>query len=333
LIGKGGLIISDSLNHASLVIGCRLSGATVRVFKHNDIRALENQLKDAITYGQPGTHLPWTKIMIMVEGLYSMEGDIVKLPDIIALKKKYKAYLYVDEAHSIGCLGNTGRGVCEYWGVDHKDVDILMGTFTKSFAAVGGYIASSKEIIDTVRANSYSSFYDTAMTSVCCQQILSAFTVIKGEDGKNIGREKIATLRRNSIEVRSRLKEKGFIVYGDYDSPVIPILVYWPSRLISFSRMCLENGLAIVVVGAPATSMFSCRVRLCMTSSHTMEDIEEALKLLESIGDICFIRFNKERNIPYQSLLPLKMKPARNPLKSIDTESVNLPKQFVTTIN
>jgi len=330
LIGKGGLILSDSLNHASLVVGCRLSGATTRVFQHNDLRGLENLLKEAIIYGQPGTRLPWTKIIIMVEGLYSMEGDIVKLPEIVALKKKYKTYLYVDEAHSIGSLGNTGRGVCEYWGVDHKEVDVLMGTFTKSFAAVGGYIAASQEVIDCVRSYSYSGYYDTAMTAVCCQQILSAFGVINGDECKNTGKEKIATLRRNSIEVRSRLKEKGFIVYGDYDSPVIPVLIYWPSRLIAFSRLCLKSGLAVVVVGAPATSMYTCRVRLCMTSAHSMEDIEEAIKRLEIIGGICFMRFNKGR-IPYKSLLP-SIKPTRS-LKVLDKDGVNLPKQFVTTIN
>jgi serine palmitoyltransferase len=341
-IGKGGLIISDSLNHASLVVGCRLSGSTVRVFRHNDVKELEQKLQEAIIYGQPGTHLPWTKIIIMVEGLYSMEGDVCKLPEIIALKKKYSAYLYVDEAHSIGSLGKSGRGVCEYWGIDHAEVDILMGTFTKSFAAVGGYLASSKKIIDSVRATCYSSFYDTSMTPVCCQQILSAFRLIMGEDGKTEGRDKIAALRRNSIEVRSRLKEKGFICLGDYDSPVIPILIYWPSRLISFSRMCLKNGVAVVVVGAPATSMFSCRARLCMTAAHTSEDIDEALKLMEQAGSICFIRYNQASSFfSWPSSWSKRLLPSFKPsvaisphhLKALDKSEVNLPKQFVTTIN
>jgi len=193
LIGKGGLIVSDSLNHASLALGCRLSGATIKIFQHNDPHDLERVLKQAIQHGQPrkfGTYKPWNKILIIVEGLYSMEGDIVCLPEIIALKKKYKAFLYVDEAHSIGSLGKSGRGVCEYWGVNHSDVEVLMGTFTKSFASCGGYIAADQHLIDALRSSSVNGFYDTAMPSVCAQQILSALKVLKGEDGTDLGQKK-----------------------------------------------------------------------------------------------------------------------------------------------
>ncbi|PIK60900.1 putative serine palmitoyltransferase 2 [Apostichopus japonicus] len=118
LVGKGSLIISDKLNHASLILGIRLSGAAVRVFEHNDVKSLEKVLKKAVVEGQPRTHRPWKKILIIVEGVYSMEGSIVRLRDIIALKKKYKAYLYLDEAHSIGAMGKSGKGVVEYWGID-----------------------------------------------------------------------------------------------------------------------------------------------------------------------------------------------------------------------
>lgn len=105
---------------------------------------LEAKLQEAIFKGQPKSGAPWKKILIIVEGIYSMEGSIVKLPEVVALKKKYKAYLYLDEAHSVGAMGKNGRGVLDYFGVDPKDVDILMGTFTKSFASSGGYIAGSK---------------------------------------------------------------------------------------------------------------------------------------------------------------------------------------------
>src|SRR3989338_931757 len=111
------------------------------------MKHLEKVLRESIADGQPRTHRPWKKIIILVEGIYSMEGDIVNLPAIIDLKKKYKCYLYVDEAHSIGALGKTGGGVVQYWGLDPQDVDILMGTFTKSFASVGGYIASNLDLI------------------------------------------------------------------------------------------------------------------------------------------------------------------------------------------
>jgi len=130
LMGPGTLIISDSLNHTSIVNGARSSPALIRVFKHNNPDQLELILKESIVNGQPCGR-PWTKILVMVEGIYSMEGHICRLPEIVRVCKKYKAYLYVDEAHSIGALGATGRGVCELTGVDPADVDILMGTFTK----------------------------------------------------------------------------------------------------------------------------------------------------------------------------------------------------------
>lgn len=137
--GKGSLIISDTLNHNSIVTGARDSSARIVTFKHNDPADLERVLRKNIVEGQPRTHRPWTKIFIIVEGIYSMEGEIGRLPEIVAIKKKYKAYLYVDEAHSIGALGKTGKGVCEQTGVNPADVDVLMGTFTKAFGSVGGY--------------------------------------------------------------------------------------------------------------------------------------------------------------------------------------------------
>lgn len=163
LVGKGCLILSDELNHASLVLGSRLSGATIKVFKHNDTSDLEAKIKKAIIEGHPVTRRPWKKILIIVEGVYSMEGSIVRLPEIIEIKKKYKAYLYLDEAHSIGAVGPRGRGVVDFYGCDPKDVDILMGTFTKSFGSAGGYIAGKASLIDYLLDNSHSNCYASSM--------------------------------------------------------------------------------------------------------------------------------------------------------------------------
>merc|ERR1739848_633152 len=127
LVDNKSLIISDQCNHASIVTGCRLAGATIRVFKHNDMRDLEKVLRRAVLEGNPKRlNRPWNKILIIVEGIYSMEGTICDLQAVVELKKKYNAYLYLDEAHSIGALGASGRGCCEYTGVDPKDVDIMM---------------------------------------------------------------------------------------------------------------------------------------------------------------------------------------------------------------
>jgi serine palmitoyltransferase len=187
LMGKGDLLISDQMNHASLVTGAKLSGATVRVFKHNDMKSLENVLRRAVTEGQPRRLRAWRKILIMVEGVYSMEGSVCKLPEIVRLKKKYKAYVYLDEAHSIGAMGPTGRGVCEYWGVDPADIDIMMGTFTKSFGAAGGYIAANHDVINYLREASHSTTYAASVPAPVAQQIISSMTIIMGDDGTNEG--------------------------------------------------------------------------------------------------------------------------------------------------
>ena len=185
--GKGCLIISDELNHSSLVFGSRLSGATIKIFKHNDSKDLEVVLREAIAQGQNRTHRPWKKILVVVEGLYSMEGNIVCLPEILDLKKKYKFYLYLDEAHSIGALGPNGRGVCDYFGVDPGEVDLLMGTFTKSFGAAGGYIAGKKVIIDSLRLNSHSSVYAESISIPVIQQIYTSMKIIMGSIGGEEG--------------------------------------------------------------------------------------------------------------------------------------------------
>lgn len=145
LLSPGCLVVSDEKNHASIILGIRLSGATTKVFKHNNMKDLERVLRTNVVNGNnKNGGKPWRKIMIIVEGVFSMEGSIVRLPEIIALKKKYKAYLYLDEAHSIGAMGPNGGGAVDYFGVNPNDVDILMGTFTKSFGSAGGYIAGSK---------------------------------------------------------------------------------------------------------------------------------------------------------------------------------------------
>jgi serine palmitoyltransferase len=141
---------------------------------------LEEKIKFNIIAGQPKTGRPWRKIIIMVEGIYSMEGTIVNLPEVIRLKRKYKCYVYVDEAHSIGAIGHRGRGVCDYYGCDPTDVDVLMGTFTKSFGAAGGYIAGRKTIIHHIVTKSHSHIYCTAMANCIALQIICAINVIMG---------------------------------------------------------------------------------------------------------------------------------------------------------
>jgi len=293
---KGTLIISDTLNHASIVCGCKDSSATVRLFKHNDPEDLEKVLRESIVYGQPKTRRPWSKIIIVVEGVYSMEGEICRLPEIIAIKKKYKAYLYVDEAHSIGALGKGGRGVCEHWRVNPSEVDILMGTFTKAFGSVGGYIASSKEVIDCIRHNSYSSIYGTSMSPPCAQQALAALKVIMGEDGTNEGELRLKQLHDNSNFFRKNLKKMGFHVFGDNDSPIVPMMIYHPGKLPGLSRTLLDIGIGVVVVGYPVTPLLLGRLRFCISAAHTKEDLEWALKHINDVGEMVWAKYGIKKD-------------------------------------
>jgi len=204
LVGKGCLLISDALNHTSIVNGSRASGANIRAFKHNDEKDLEYVLRESIAGGQPRTRRPWRKILVMIEGIYSMEGEICNLKKIVAVCKKYGVYVYVDEAHSIGALGSTGRGVCEQCGVDPKDVDILMGTFTKSFGGMGGYIAGDKKLINYLRKTSAGSVYHNSLSTVVCKQCIVSLKIMMGLDGSNIGQQKIKKLKENCNYLRKK---------------------------------------------------------------------------------------------------------------------------------
>jgi len=290
LVDRGCLILSDELNHASLVLGCRLSGAVVRIFKHNNMEDLEAKLSDAIINGQPRTHRPWKKFLIIVEGVYSMEGSIVNLPGILKLKEKYKAYLFLDEAHSIGALGERGRGVTEYFGIHPRNVDIMMGTFTKSFGAAGGYIAGSKALVEHIRAYSHSACYAPSMSPPVCEQILTSLNIIATTDD---GKRRIAQLARNSRNFRQGLKKIGCIVYGNDDSPVVPALIYSPCKIAAFSREMLAKGFAVVVAGFPATPLVESRARFCMSAALSDKQIEESLKCMDELTSLLLLKHSK----------------------------------------
>lgn len=277
---KDSLILSDEYNHASLIKGIQLSKSKVIVFRHNDMKDLEKKLEFNITQGVPETHRPWKKIFVIVEGLYSMEGSIVNLRKIIELKEKYKFYIFMDEAHSVGAMGKTGRGICEHLGVSHSDVDLLMGTFSKSFGGFGGYIAANKDIINFLKTDSDFSLYGEQMAPIVTIQILSCLRKIIADNSL------ITKLHRNTRIARDALKSLGFYMLGDRDSPIIPILIPVPGKIGEFSRLCLERGLAVVVVGYPATPILLNRVRLCMSASHSTQDLDFMIKVVDQVGSL-----------------------------------------------
>ncbi|KAH8341362.1 hypothetical protein KR059_004130 [Drosophila kikkawai] len=298
LLGPNCLVISDEKNHASIILGLRLSGATTKVFKHNNMRDLERVLRQGVCYGNPKNGgKPYKKVMILVEGIFSMEGSIVRLPEIIALKKKYKAYLYLDEAHSIGAMGSHGKGVTDYFNVDPKDVDILMGTFTKSFGSAGGYLAGSKKLIDFLRTNSHAHCYASSISPPIAQQIMTSMKTIMGEDGTEIGRRKIMQLARNTRYFRRRLAQLGVITYGHEDSPVVPMLVYLFSKIGAVVRTLTTRHIAVVGAGFPATPIMEGRIRFCLSAAHTKDQLDYALEAIDEIADDLGLKYsNKPRD-------------------------------------
>lgn len=298
LLSKGCLVLSDEKNHASLILGLRLSGATTRVFKHNNVNHLEELLKNAIVFGQPDGGQPWKKIVIVVEGIYSMEGSIVHLPEIIALKKKYKAYLYLDEAHSTGAMGKRGRGVSDYYEIDPREVDILMGTFTKSFGSSGGYIAGTKDLINHIRIHSHAHTYAVSMSPPIAQQIITSMKIISGEDGTNAGKNRIKQLARNTRYFRKRLNQIGVITYGNEDSPVVPMLVYLFSKIGAVVRTLTTKNIATVGVGFPATPVMEGRIRFCLSAAHTKEQLDYVLTHIQEISDKLGLAYSRKPRDP-----------------------------------
>jgi serine palmitoyltransferase len=160
-----------------------------------------------------------------------MEGTMPPLPEIIAIKKKYKAYLYLDEAHSIGAVGPTGRGVVEHFGCNPKDIDVLMGTFTKSFGSAGGYVAGPLKLINYLKHQSHAHCYASSMCPAVCLQITKTLEILMGIDGTDQGVKRIRQLRENIIYFRDKLIKMGFIVFGNKASPVVPAMLYMPTKV------------------------------------------------------------------------------------------------------
>lgn len=294
LVEKGCLILSDELNHASIRFGARLSGASIQVFSHNNMANLEKKLREAISQGQPRTHRPWKKILVTVEGLFSMEGTMCNLPKILELKKRYKFNLFVDEAHSIGAIGPNGRGVCDYFHVDPAEVDILMGTFTKSFGANGGYVAADKAVIDKLRATNAGQIFGEAPAPAVLAQIYSSLRLIADEDPLHPGqgRERIQRLAFNSRYLRLGLKRLGFIVYGHDDAPIVPLMLYNPAKMPAFSHEMLRRKISVVVVTYPATPLELSRVRFCLSAAHTKDDLDHLLRVCDEIGNALRLKYS-----------------------------------------
>ena len=267
LVGKNDYIICDDRDHASIVDGRRLSFATQLKYKHNDMADLEKHLQrcepDAIK-------------LVVVDGVFSMEGDLCKLPEIVELKKKYPGTaIMVDEAHGLGVFGRQGRGVCDHFGLT-KDVDLIMGTFSKSLASIGGFIAADSSIINWLRHTVRTYIFSASCTPAAAAAAREALHIIQQEP------ERLQALWDVTNYALSRFREEGFEI-GDTESPIIPLYVRDTEKTFKAVAMAFNEGVFINPVIPPACAPQDTLVRYALMANHTHEQVDESVEKLKKV--------------------------------------------------
>ncbi|MCF0209303.1 MAG: aminotransferase class I/II-fold pyridoxal phosphate-dependent enzyme [Bacteroidaceae bacterium] len=266
VVGRNDYIICDDRDHASIVDGRRLSFARQLHYKHNDMDDLENILKG----------LPYDAVkLIVVDGVFSMEGDLCNLPKIVELKHKYNCSIMVDEAHGIGVFGRQGRGVCDHFGLT-DEVDLIMGTFSKSMASIGGFIAADSDTINFLRHTCRTYIFSASNTPAATAAALEALHIIKSEP------ERIEKLWDVTGYALKRFKEEGFEI-GDTESPIIPLYVRDPEKTFVVTAIAFERGVFINPVIPPACAPQDTLVRYALMATHTKEQVERSVQILKKI--------------------------------------------------
>lgn len=263
LVGRGDYIICDDRDHASIVDGRRLSFATQLKYKHNDMESLEKELQKCE---------PDAVKLIVTDSVFSMEGDLANLPEIVRLKKKYNASIYVDEAHGIGVFGKEGRGLCDYYGVT-KDVDVIMGTFSKSLASIGGFCAADETVINWLRHNARSYIFQASNTPAATAAAREAIRIIKSEPGRQ---QRLWDITNYSLK---RFREEGFEI-GDTHSPIIPLYVRDTDKTFEVTKLAFDEGVFINPVIPPACAPHDTLVRFALMATHTKEQVDFAIEKL-----------------------------------------------------
>ena len=270
ILGKEDLIISDELNHASIIDGCRLSRATIKVFKHKDLADCERVLKE--TENWPG------KKLLITDGVFSMEGDIADLPKLCDLAERFNCIMMVDDAHSSGVLGNRGRGTIDHCGV-HGRVDIQVGTLSKAIGAIGGYVCGSKDLIDFLyhraRPFLFSTSHPPSVTATC----QAAFELLDSEAGEKL----IKKLWANTKFFKNKLKKLGFKT-GASETPITPILVGDAGKAFEFSRELFAEGVLAMAIGFPTVPEGKARLRTIVTATHKRADLGHATEIIGRVG-------------------------------------------------
>ena len=267
VVGKGDYIICDDRDHASIVDGRRLSFARQLHYKHNDMEDLERVLQ---TLPDDGVKL------IVVDGVFSMEGDLAKLPEIVELKRKYpNIAIMVDEAHGIGVFGKQGRGVCDHFGLT-DDVDLIMGTFSKSMASIGGFIASDADTINYLRHACRTYIFSASNTPAATAAAMEALHIILKEPERI---EKLWAVTRYALR---RFREEGFEI-GETESPIIPLYVHDIEKTFKVTALAFEAGVFINPVIPPACAPQDTLVRFALMATHTEEQVERGVQALKKI--------------------------------------------------
>lgn len=264
VVGRGDYIICDDRDHASIVDGRRLSFATQLHYKHNDMEDLERVLQK----------LPKEAIkLIVVDGVFSMEGDLAKLPEIVELKHKYNCSLMVDEAHGLGVFGKQGRGVCDHFGLT-DEVDLIMGTFSKSLASIGGFIAGDADTINFLRHSCRTYIFSASDTPAATAAALEALHILQEESSRL---EHLWDVTNYALK---RFKEEGFEI-GDTESPIIPLYVRDIEKTFMVTKLAFDNGVFINPVIPPACAPQDTLVRFALMASHTQEQVERGVQILK----------------------------------------------------
>ncbi len=270
ILGKDDLILSDELNHASIIDGCRLSKATIKVFKHKDVADCERLCKE--TENWPGHKL------LITDGVFSMDGDIAPLPELCDLAEKFNCIMMVDDAHSSGVLGRNGRGTIDHLGC-HGRVHIQVGTLSKAIGAMGGYVCGSRELIDFLYLRARPFLYSTGHPPSVVATCQAAFTLLDSPVGEKL----IKKLWSNTKFFQRRMKKLGFSI-GASQTPITPIHVGEAAKAFEFSRCLYDAGVYAPPVGFPTVPEGKARLRAIVTATHKRADLERASEIIAEVG-------------------------------------------------
>jgi len=270
VLGKEDLIISDELNHASIIDGARLSRATIKVFKHKDVNDCERILQEHASF--PG------KKLIITDGVFSMDGDLAPLPELCTLAEKYDCIMMVDDAHASGVMGRNGRGTIDHFEC-HGRVHIQVGTLSKAIGVMGGYVCGSRDLIDFLYLRARPFLFSTSHTPATAAACMAAFTVLDSPEGEKL----VKKLWKNSKTFKRELKKRGF-QFKVSETPIVPIHVGDAAKAFEFSQKLFEAGVFAPAVGYPTVAEGKARLRAIVSAGHKKEQLVRAADIMAEIG-------------------------------------------------